>query len=240
MAVVRPEFRVDVYLPVPRIPCWVPGGARFPAVTVPARRTGCATGTVFAGVTRTGRRWRVSCRSRARAERTPGSDDLFCDRMPLRQSRFRVMHRHRAAWVRAGRPDPGTWSARAGLLGPGIHSNVRCRSAPCGPSTRGTSTARPTRRDGAARAVQNAEYLAHCQRVASRASTSTGWRPSSNWSCSTWFSAATTGHDHRRAAGHRRPIRTAKNAEVTSLLNLSAEQWRELAGPKDGDLPAVL
>ena len=61
MAVVRPEFRVEVYLPDPDDPvlgrrrCAVAGCDRSAH-----RRTGCARATVNAGATETGRRWRCS------------------------------------------------------------------------------------------------------------------------------------------------------------------------------------
>ena len=144
--------------------------------------------------------------------------------------------RHRAAWVRAGQPDPGTWSAQAGLLGPPDPQqcslpfctvwtenarNLYCKAH----TTRWAQLGRP----------DNAEYLTHCQQ---RGIARIDFRGLTAQLKLELQYAVQCRHDQATITAAPPviawTIRTAKNAAVTSLLNLSAEQWRELAGSKEG------
>ena len=119
IAVVRPEFRVDVYLADPDDP--VLGRQRCAVADCDRSRSeyGLCSGH--------GQRWRDRDRpAMAVFLADPGSalngrrDLTVCSVIGCRYgtSGFGLCTRHRAAWVRDGQPDPGVWSARAGMLGP--------------------------------------------------------------------------------------------------------------------------
>ena len=212
MAVVRPEFRVEVYLADPDDPVL----GRRPCAVADCDRSRSENGLCSGHA----QRWRDRGR--------PAMAVFLADPGPALNGRRDLMRllgvgcrygssgsglcmRHRAAWTRAGRPDPATWAARAGLLGPpGSTASAGCRSARCGPRTPGTCTARPTRHGGAAgpprqrglpHALPAARQGPHrLPRAGAAAHTRAAVRGSV---------PPRPGHDHRRGAG-RRPGRSAR------------------------------
>ncbi|MDQ3716253.1 MAG: hypothetical protein M3381_09625 [Actinomycetota bacterium] len=92
LGAVRPEFRVDVYVPAPTIRCWDAHRAVQRVVTGPAGSTGSAPPTATDGARRAAPTLPASVPSRVRN----GTADARCPgaplRMPLRQQRFRVVH----------------------------------------------------------------------------------------------------------------------------------------------------
>ena len=237
MTEVRPEFRVEVYFPDPDDPVL---GRRICAVA------GCDRSRSENGLcSGHGQRWRHRDR--------PAMAVFLADPGPVLNGRRDLMTcsvvgcrygsagsglctRHRAAWIRAGRPDPGTWSAQAGLLGP--PDPLQCslpfctvwtenaRSRYCkAHTTRWTQLGRP----------DNGDYLTHCQQRGIVRIDFHGLTPQLKLE---FQYAVQCRHDQATIIAAAPVIawtmRTAKNAGVTSLLNLSAEQWRELAGSKEG------
>ena len=237
MAVVRPEFRVEVYFPDPDDPVL---GRRRCAVA------GCDRSRSENGLcSGHGQRWRDRDRpAMAVFLADPGPvlngrrDLMTCSVIGCRygSSGSELCTRHRAAWVRAGRPDPGTWSAQAGLLGPPDPQqcslpfctvwtenarNLYCKAH----TTRWAQLGRP----------DNAEYLTHCQQRGIARIDFHGLTAQLKLELQY---AVQCRHDQATITAAPPviawTIRTAKNAGVSSLLNLSAEQWRERAGSKEG------
>ncbi len=237
MAVVRPEFRVEVYFPDPDDPVL---GRRICAVA------GCDRSRSENGLcSGHSRRWRDRDRPAMAvflADSGPmlnGRRDLMtCSVIGCRygSSGSGLCMRHRTAWVRAGRPDPGTWSGQAGLLGP--PEPRQCSLPFC---TVWTETARNlyckahTTRWAQLGRPDDAEYLTHCQQRGIARIDFGGLTPQLKLELQY---AVQCRHDQATITAAPPviawTIRTAKNAGVTSLLNLSAEQWCELAGSKEG------
>jgi len=177
IAVVRPEFRVEVYLVDPDDPVL---GRRRCAVAKcdrPVSGNGLCSGH--------GQRWRDRDRPAIAVfladpgpcvEWPPGSERLHCDRMSIRQQRRRVVHATSAKRgpvpvnrIRAsGRPRQGCSVHR-------IPDNVGCRFAPCGPRTPGPCTASLIRHGGSSSAAPMAQNTSRtASSAAQRASTSAG------------------------------------------------------------------
>ena len=193
MAVVRPEFRVEVYLVDPDDPVL---GRRQCAVADcdrPVSENGLCSGH--------GQRWRDRNRPALAvflADPGPvlnGRRDLsICTVIGCRygSSGVRLCMRHRPAWTRDGQPDPAVWSAQAGcsvhpippMCAAVLHAVDRERQEPVLQVPRDTVEAlgRPDTRTTSRTACS----------AAGPASTSAGWRRSSHSSCSTRFSVATT------------------------------------------------
>ena len=151
-------------------------------------------------------------------------------------SGFGLCMRHRSAWTRDGRPDPDGWAARACLLGPPDPAqcllpfctlwtenakNLYCKSH----ATRWRQLGRP----------DSADYVAHCLQRGKARIDFRGLAPQLALELQY---AVQCRHD--QATIITAPpvvtwaIRVATDAGVTSLLDRSAQQWRELAGPKQG------
>lgn len=237
MAVVRPEFRVEVYLVDPDDPVL---GRRQCAVADcdrPVSENGLCSGH--------GQRWRDRNRPALAvflADPGPvlnGRRDLsVCTVIGCRygSSGVGLCMRHRTAWSRVGQPDPAVWSAQAGLLGPpeprqcGLPfctvwtENARtlyCKSH----TTRWVQLGRP----------DAAEYLAHCQQRGTARIDFRGLAPQLKLE----FQYAVQSRYDQATITAAPPIiawaiRIAKDAAVTSLLDLSAQQWRAFAGTKEG------
>ncbi len=205
VAVVRPEFRVEVYLVDPDDPVL---GRRQCAVADCDRsrsENGLCSGH--------GQRWRDRDRpSMAVFVADPGPalngrrDLTVCSVIGCRygSSGFGLCTRHRAAWVRAGRPDPGAWSTRACLLGPSdrrqcllavLHGVDRKRpECVLQVPHDAVGSAGVARQRGIHRALPAARQGAHrLPRVVCPAETRIAVRGSV---------PPRPGHDHRRAAGH--------------------------------------
>lgn len=146
MATVRPQFRVDVYVPDPedrvlgRPSCRVAGcdrsGWEYKLCSSHSRRwreRGCPDLTVFLadpGPPVHGRIELPSCTVRG---------------CRYRNNSLGLCMRHYGCWVRSGKPDPTAWPPTDRPSPMGIMPNAGCRSARCGPSTPGTCSAGRTR-----------------------------------------------------------------------------------------------
>lgn len=237
IALVRNEFRIEVYLVDPDDPVL---GRRQCAVADcdrPVSESGLCSGH--------GHRWRDRDRPALAvflADPGPvlnGRRDLsVCTVIGCRYgcSGVGLCTRHRTAWSRVGQPDPGIWSAQVGLLGP--PNPTQCGLPFC---TVWTENAR-TRycKSHTTRWVQlgrpdSADYLAHCQQRGTARIDFRGLTPQLKLE----FQYAVQSRYDQATITAAPPIvawaiRIAKDAAVTSLLDLSAAQWRELAGRKEG------
>ena len=148
----------------------------------------------------------------------------------------RLCMRHRSAWTRDGRPDPEGWAARAGLLGPADPAqcllpfctlwtenarNRYCKSH----ATRWRQLGRP----------DSADYLTHCLQRGKARIDFRGLAPQLALELQY---AVQCRHDQAtiitEAPVVTWAIRVVTDAGVTSLLDRTAQQWRELAGSKQG------
>ena len=243
MARVRPEFRVEVYLADPddpvlgRRPCAVPDCDRSRV------ENGLCSGH--------GQRWRTRGRPTMAvflADPGPtlnGRRNLTtCSVTGCRygSSGFGLCTRHRSAWTRDGQPDPDGWAARAGLLGP--PDPAECLLPFC---TLWTENARQLYcKSHATRWAQlgrpdSAEYAAHCQRRGKARIDFRGLAPQLKLELQY---AVQCRHDQATIitapAVVAWTIRLATGAAVTSLLDRTPQQWRELAGPKEGSYQRFL
>lgn len=237
IAVVRPEFRIEVHLVDPDDPVL---GRRQCAVAQcdrPVSENALCSGHA--------RRWRDRHRPAIAvflADPGPvlnGRRDLsVCTVSGCRYGRsgLGLCRRHRTAWTRDGQPDPGSWAAEAGLLGPSDPQQcglpfctvwtenaktLYCKSH----TTRWVQLGRP----------DDTEYLAHCQQRGTARIDFRGLAPQLKLELQY---AVQSRHDQATIVAAPPviawAIRITKHAAVTSLLDLSAEQWRELAGAKEG------
>ena len=166
MAAVRPEFRVEVWLPTRPTRCWGNGAARCPAATGRRGRRACAAGTATAG---------ASCGRPELAvflaDPGPplhGRSELVaapCAGCRYGSSGYGLCMRHRDRLDPRRPAGPGglggrcarQWTRRRGTPSAG------CRSARCGPRTTATCSARPTRPGGGSWAAPTIEdYITHC------------------------------------------------------------------------------
>lgn len=237
LARVRPEFRVEVYLADPddpvlgRRPCAVPGCDRSRS------ESGLCTG--HAG------RWRARGR--------PAMDVFLADPGPTLNGRRDLMPcsvsgcrygssgsglcmRHRSAWTRDGRPDPDGWAARASLLGP--PDPAQCLLPFCTLWTQNARNryckAHTTRWKQLGR-PDHADYLTHCLQRGRARIDFRGLAPQLKLELQY---AVQCRHDQAtiitEAPVVTWAIRMAAGAGVTSLLDHTPQQWRELAGSKEG------
>ena len=236
MAIVRPEFRTEVYIPArttlssPR-ECTVAGCDR---TTVSPQRGLCNAHAI---------RWRRAW--------TPAVQEFLADpgppvrgRRPLAACRVDgcgyggtagngLCSRHRDRWDRAGKPDLATWDApdlaRSGIWRP----SADCRSATLWAENpeklfcknhddRWRRTGRP----------DPGRFIADCELTGTahidlRGLASAPEDGDSSTPCS-------AGHDaqapHRPAGLVMQAVRQARAAGVTSLLDRSEQQWRHCAG----------
>ena len=196
LAAVRPEFRVEIYLPAPDDPV--------------LGRPGCAV----PGCDRSGWEYRL-CGGHSNRWRKRGRPELagfLADPGPPLQGRIQTdpLHacpaaasaavglglcmRHRSAWARSRPPRPRGLGRRPPGRGPGrarrvraavLHAVVRERQAPVLQVPRD-----PMAASWAAPRWRTTSRTACC--AGGPASTSAGWPRSPDWSCSTPSSAATT------------------------------------------------
>ncbi|MGB9307559.1 MAG: site-specific integrase, partial [Mycobacterium sp.] len=243
LARVRPEFRVEVYLADPddqvmgRRQCEVPGCDRSRS------ESGLCRG--HAG------RWRARSRpAMAVFLADPGPTlNGRRDLMPCSVSGCRygssgsgLCMRHRSAWTRDGRPDPVGWAARASLLGP--PDPVQCLLPFCTLWTQNARNryckAHATRWKQLGR-PDHADYLTHCLQ---RGKARIDFRGLASQLKLELQYAVQCRHDQAtiitEAPVVTWAIRSASDAGVTSLLDRTAQQWRELAESKQGSYQRFL
>lgn len=243
MAVVRPEFRADIYFPDPEDPvlgrrlCLVPdcdrswndnglcsghGGRR--------RRQGNPEVAVFLtdpGPSLSGRRDLSTCSVLGCRYGSAGA---------------RLCQRHRPSWVRAGKPDLDRWASQA-LLKRAADA-VECLLPFCtlwvenangmycnSHTTRWIQLGRPSA----------PEYLAHCQRRGKAHIDFRGLAPQLKLELQYAIQCR-----HDQAMLITGPpmvtwvVRKAKESGVNSMLDLAMNQWSELAGQKAGSYTKLL
>jgi hypothetical protein len=157
-------------------------------------------------------------------------------------SGFGLCTRHRSAWTRDGQPDPDGWAARAGLLGP--PDPAECLLPFC---TLWTENARQLYcKAHATRWAQlgrpdSADYLTHCLQRGKARIDFRGLAPQLKLELQY---AVQCRHDQATIitapAVVAWTIRLATGAGVTSLLDRTPQEWRELAGPKEGSYQRFL
>lgn len=242
-AQVRPEFRVEVYLADPDDPVM---GRRLCAVP------GCDRSRSESGLCRGhAGRWRARSRPAMAvflADPGPtlnGRRDLMSCSVPgcrYGSSGSGLCMRHRSAWTRDGRPDPVGWAARAGPLGP--PDPVQCLLPFC---TLWTQNAR--NRYCKAHATRwkqlgcpdHADYLTHCLQRGKARIDFRGLAPQLKLELQY---ALQCRHDQAtiitEAPVVTWAVRLASDVGATSLLDRTAQQWRELAGSKQGSYQRFL
>ncbi|MEQ6326544.1 tyrosine-type recombinase/integrase [Mycobacterium canetti] len=243
MARVRPEFRVEVYLADPDDPVL----GRRPCAAPDCDRSRAEHGLCCGHA----QRWRARGR--------PTMTVFLADPGPILNGRrnltpcsvtgcrygsngFGFCTRHRSAWTRDGQPDPDGWAARVGLLGP--PDPVECLLPFC---TLWTENARQLYcKSHATRWVQlgrpdSADYLTHCLQRGKARIDFRGLVPQLKLELQY---AVQCRHDQATIitapAVVAWTIRLATGAGVTSLLDRTTQQWRELAGPKEGSYQRFL
>ncbi|WP_228721193.1 hypothetical protein [Arthrobacter sp. 260] len=237
MAVVRPEFRVDIYLPDPDDPVL----GRKSCLVPECDRCQVENGLCSA------HGWRRRQRGRSEMEvflADPGPElngrrDLStCSVTGCRygSSGSGLCQRHRSVWTRAGQPDLGQWAAGASLIGPSVPAecllrfcslwtenakHLYCKSH----ATRWAQLGRPS----------NADYIEHCQRRGKAYIDFRGLAPQLKLELQY---AVQCRHDQATLITTPSMVtwtlRNVKDVDVRSLLDLTQQQWRELAGPKEG------
>ena len=237
MGRVRAEFRTDVYLVDPDDPVLGRGTCPVPGCDRASAENGLCSAH--------GRRWRERGRPEIAAFLTDpgpalnGRRDLgSCAVAGCRYgcSGYGLCKRHRTSFERSGEPDPKDWAARAAVLGPADPAQCQlpfctlwtehAKSAYCkSHTTRWVQLGRP----------QAEDYLAHCLR---RGKAYLDFR---NLPAQLRIELQYAVQCRRDQATITAPppvvawtIKLAKTAEVTSLLDLSPEQWQELSAGKHG------
>jgi len=238
LAAVRPEFRVEVYLPAPddpvlgRPPCAVPGCDR--------------SGWEYQLCGGHAHRWRVRGR--------PDLAGFLADPGPALHGRIELTHctvpgcrfgssgfglcmRHRSAWARSGHPDPAVWAAKGhpvtrtgeraecGLpfctLWPENDKHLFCKSH----ETRWRQLGSPP----------VADYVAHCLLRGKARIDFRGLAPQPMLELQY---AVQTRHDQQTTTAPPTVVNWAigqvKAAGVDSLVDHSHEQWRALTAAKSG------
>lgn len=234
MAAVRPEFCVDVLIADPDDPVLGVKPCEIGGCDRPVRHRGLCNGHYLRwnkldrpdlaefkselGPPQMGRRQLDSCTVAGCRYGTAGQG-LCC--------------RHRDKWQRAGRPDPLTWAASAPPLRSG--SRKECRLSFCtlwtertgnvfckGHMTRWRNVGFP----------DLAEFIAGCERYGKMATDFRGLAPQLKLELQY---AVQCRHDARTAILPPRvlrwTVRNAANSGVTSLLELTEEQWENQLAP---------
>jgi len=235
MAAVRPEFRVEVYLPEPhdpvlgRPPCAVPG----------CDRSGWEN-RLCGGHNN---RWRNLGRpDLAGFLADPGSP--LIGRMPLSHcavdgcrfgtSGFALCMRHRSAWTRSDHPDPAAWAASMPAIQPRGHGECRLPFCTLWPEngmhlfcksheTRWHQLGRPS----------IDEYIAHCMLRGKARIDFRGLDPHLRLE---FQYAVQRRHDEQTITAPPPVVmwalRLARSTGVSSLLDHSEQQWRQLTAGK--------
>ncbi|MDT3446702.1 site-specific integrase [Pseudofrankia sp. BMG5.37] len=237
LAAVRPQFRVDVYVPAAddpvlgRPPCVVPG----------CDRSGWEYGLCGGH----SHRWRTQGRPdlagfladpgqalRGRTELTT------CTVLGCRwgSSGFGLCTRHRAAWTRSGDPDPVAWAGGLPVVQNVDH--VECRLPFCTVWTENDRRlfckSHETRWQQLGRPDVD-EYIAHCQL---RGKARIDFRVLGPQLKLEFQYAVQCRHDAQKATAPPPVVtwalRLAANTGVSSLLEHSDQQWRQLSAGKSG------
>jgi len=232
LAAVRPEFRVDVLLPdtgdlvLGARPCTVPGCDRpvwehgiCNGHSQRWRRRGCPDLQEF----------RADPRPPLRGRSQPGHCSVAGCRFGT--SGRGLCARHRDRWTRAGKPDPAAWAATAAELPTGERrecrlpfcplwvegdNNVFCKSH----TTRWRNLGSP----------EVDEFVLDCARVGLARVDFRGLTPQLKLEFQ--YAVQRRRDDQAVSAPYRVvmwAVRRAIENEVTSLLDLTEEQWRQLA-----------
>jgi len=233
LAVVRPEFRVDVLTPASEDPVLGVPDCAVPGCDYPVADHGICNGHRL--------RWRDQGR--------PALAQFLIDPGPPLRGRSRLSHctvadcrygaagqglcyRHRKRWERAGRPDPAVWAARSAPIGDSEHTGCRMpfcnlwiehpRSVFC------RSHQLRWRRAGSPEVDQ---FAADCERLGKASIDLRRLAPQLRLEFQYVLqSGADTGTARISPTAVTIAARYAHEAEVTSLLDRSAEQWRRVAG----------
>jgi hypothetical protein len=237
VAAVRPEFRADVLIADPGDPVLGVKPCEIAGCDRPVRHHSLCNGHYL--------RWNKLNRpdlAKFKAELgppQPGRRELTSCTVPgcrYGTSGHGLCCRHRDKWDRAGRPDPVAWAAAAAPLGSG--SRRECRLSFC---TLWTERAGNVFCKGHMTRWRNAgfpdleEFVADCERYGQMFTDFRGLP--AQLKLELQF-AVQCRHDARAATAPpqvlRWTVRNAAQSGVTSLLDLTEEQWEEQIGPKRG------
>jgi integrase len=235
MAVVRPEFRVDVLVPAPEDPVLGVPDCAVPACDYPVSDHGLCNGHRL--------RWRV----RGRPPRT----EFLADPGPPLRGRSRLGRctvadcrygtagkglctKHRDRWERDGQPDPVAWAATAAAVADPAE-RAECRLSYCDLwaefSTRLCKSHQVRWRNSAARDLD--EFVADCERLGKAVIDFRGLSPQLRlelqYAVQCRVDAATT---RVSPTAVTIAVRYASAADVTSLLDRPQEHWRGVGGER--------
>ena len=235
MAVVRPEFRVEVLVPAPEDPVLGVPDCAVPGCDYPVSDHGICNGH------------RLRWRDRGR----PSLAEFLADPGPPLRGRSRLGRctvagcrygtagkglctRHRDRWERDGRPDPVAWVATAAPVAD-TAEQAECRLSYCDLwaefSTRLCKSHQVRWRNSAARDLD--EFAADCERLGKAVIDFRGLSPQLKlelqYAVQSRVDAATT---RVSPTAVTIAIRYARAADVTSLLDRPQEHWRGVGGER--------
>jgi hypothetical protein len=235
MAVVRPEFRTEIYIPAPDDPVFAAGECMVAGCDRTAVQRGLCNGHVI--------RWRQRGR--------PAVEDLLSDpgppvrgRIPLAPCKVDgcrygrggggLCSRHRDRWDRAGRPDLATWDAPE-LVVPGARP-AECRLPFCTLWAENPGKIFCHSHDDRWQRHGRPDpgwFIVDCELAGTAHIDLRGLAPQLRME---FQYALQCRHDARsRTAAPRlvmQAVRQAKMAGVSSLLDHSEQQWRQAAGSR--------
>jgi integrase len=235
MAVVRPEFRVEVLVPAPEDPVLGVPDCAVPGCDYPVSDHGICNGH------------RLRWRDRGR----PSLAEFLADPGPPLRGRSRLGRctvagcrygtagkglctKHRDRWERDGRPDPIVWAATAAPVAD-TAEQAECRLSYCDLwaefSTRLCKSHQVRWRNSAARDLD--EFAADCERLGKAVIDFRGLSPQLKlelqYAVQSRVDAATT---RVSPTAVTIAIRYARAADVTSLLDRPQEHWRGVGGER--------
>jgi len=235
MAVVRPEFRVEVLVPAPEDPVLGVPDCAVPGCDYPVSDHGICNGH------------RLRWRDRGR----PSLAEFLADPGPPLRGRSRLGRctvagcrygtagkglctKHRDRWERDGRPDPIVWAATAAPVAD-TAEQAECRLSYCDLwaefSTRLCKSHQVRWRNSAARDLD--EFAADCERLGKAVIDFRGLSPQLKlelqYAVQCRVDAATT---RVSPTAVTIAIRYARAADVTSLLDRPQEHWRGVGGER--------
>ncbi len=231
MAVVRPEFRVEVYVPAPGDPVFRATKCAVVDCDRAARQQGLCNGHLI--------RWRHRGRpalAEFLADPGPavrGSNELAScavDGCRYGVTGRRLCSKHHDRWTRVGRPDLAGWVARVGVVGA---PHAECGLPFCSLWVENATKVFCKNHDERWRNAgcpDPEEFAADCQRVGTAHIDLRGLPPQLMLE---FQYALQRRHDERARTAPpqavRDAVRQAKQAGVSSLLDYSEQEWRQLA-----------